>query len=348
MALHAKRPLFWFVSTYSLAHFLVDAACAYLVICVLNHKDNAVLSMLLYNGFAFALQAPIGLLIDKRINPKWVARIGLVLVALAFWFSNSIFVALFCVGLGNAMYHVGGGSLVLSISRFKATFAGLYVAPGGIGLALGTYLGLSNAHLSLWFFPLLLLSMSLLLTFTPTPIFEHSVKGAGIQRKALLVGLLLLLPILLRSLVGLSMDFPWKVDPTYMVLLVAALALGKVFGGMLADRFGLLNVGVGGMLVAAPLLAFFHLQPILGILGACIFNFTMPITLVALAAMMPSYKGLSFGLTTTALFVGSIPILIGWDDWLKNNWLVFAFTAASAFLLFLSLYFWDKSTKIKV
>jgi hypothetical protein len=60
---------------------------------------------------------------------------------------------------------------------------------------------------------------------------------------------------------------------------------------------------------------------------------------------MPRYRGFSFGLTTTALFFGSIPIIIGWDDWLKNDWLVFAFTLLSSLLLFLSLYFWDKSTK---
>ena len=92
--------------------------------------------MLLYNAAAFALQAPVGFIIDKALNPKLAAIIGLVCVAVSFLFWDNIFAALIIIGIGNALFHVGGGSLVLSLKNKKATFSGIFVAPGGIGLAL--------------------------------------------------------------------------------------------------------------------------------------------------------------------------------------------------------------------
>ena len=327
-----------FVTAYAIAHFAVDAACAFLFLgVIIRFSGNIILDMLLYNGFAFVLQAPFGLIIDKKLNPKLASILGLIFIATAFLFWNNIFIALVLIGAGNALYHVGGGSLILSLKKNKATFSGIYVAPGGIGLVLGTFLSQSNIGLYLFLIPLILLVLSVVLYFVKTPDFTRKIERESISNYGILLIVLIMIPIVVRSLIGLSIEFPWKENQSLYLTLITAIALGKVFGGVLADKFGLMKVGVGALLVSAPLLAFFPVVPILGILGGFVLNFTMPVTLIAIFNIIPKYKGLTFGLTTVALFIGSIPIIIGYDTWLKNELIVFTFILISAISFIIAL-----------
>lgn len=331
-----------FITLYSFTHLVVDAACAFLLLGVLELNDHIILSMILYNAGAFVLQAPFGLIVDKALNPKLAAMLGLVFVAVSFLFWNNIFVALILAGIGNALFHVGGGSLVLSLKNKKATFAGIYVAPGGIGLGLGAFLAFSPVHINLILFPVVLMTFGLILYFIETPVFNRVNEKERIPDYRILIVLLIMIPIIVRSMIGLSLEFPWKENQLLSLLLVATIALGKAFGGVLADKYGLMKVGVGGLLVSAPLLAFFASIPVLGMLGAFILNFTMPVTLMAIFNVMPRNKGLSFGLTTLALFVGALPIIIGKDLWLKNDWVVFLFIFPASMILFAGLHFTNR------
>ena len=331
-----------FVGSYALVHLVVDAACAFLVLGVLDIGVQPILSLLIYNALAFVLQVPIGAMVDRTLNPKIAAILGLILVSCSFLFWNSLFVALILAGVGNAMFHVGGGSLILSLEVRKATYAGLFVAPGGIGLAIGTYLSLSHMISNLLFFPMVLILASLCLFFIQIPTFIRARKVKETTKWGYLIASFILIPIVVRSLIGLSMDSPWKENHNLLWLLTAAIALGKVFGGILSDKFGLLKVGVGGMLVSAPLLAFFHSVPMLGILGVFVLNFTMPVTLVAILSLMPNRRGLSFGLTTGALFVGALPVILGKSGWFQTNFIVFTLIVVSAMILFATLYYMEK------
>src|SRR5690606_22190872 len=93
-----------FIAVYSIAHFLVDLASAFLLLGILEIKD-AILAMLLYNAFAFVLRAPFGYLIDKFFNPKGVAIIGLIFIATAFLFTDNPLIAISIASIGNALYH---------------------------------------------------------------------------------------------------------------------------------------------------------------------------------------------------------------------------------------------------
>lgn len=338
-----------FITVYSIAHFLIDAACAFLLLGVLEIKD-AIIAMLLYNAFAFVLQAPFGYLIDKYLNPKGVAIVGLLLIAFAFIFGDYSLTAISIVSIGNAFYHVGGGSLVLSLNKRKATYIGVFVAPGALGLTVGSLLSISNFDIYNWVFPTILIIMSGVMFFINTPRFDRNFTKQLPSRFKydILIVLLLMLPITVRSLIGLSIDFPWKENETLLFILVMALALGKVFGGILADRFGLLKVGVGGLIISSPLLAFYSTFPILGILGAFVFNFTMPVTLIAIFNVLPNNKGLSFGLTTVALFIGALPTIIGGNLWLKNDIIILSFILMATAVLFTALQFMIRLKKLKI
>lgn len=336
-----------FVGSYALAHLVVDAACAFLVLGVLDIGSQPILSLLIYNFLAFVLQVPIGIMVDKFLNPKFAALFGLMLVACSFLFWNTMFAALVLAGVGNALFHVGGGSLILSLEVKKATYAGLFVAPGGIGLAIGTYLSISHLVSSLLLFPMVLIVACLFLYFVQIPLFNRVSVEKGTTNWDYLIVSLILIPIIVRSLIGLSMDFPWRENQNLLWMLIAAIALGKVFGGMLSDKFGLFKVGVGGMLVSAPLLAFFHSVPLLGILGVFVLNFTMPVTLIAIWSLMPNRRGLSFGLTTAALFVGALPVILGKSVWFQADSTVFILIIVSTVVLFATLHFVEKQKKLK-
>ena len=329
-----------FITIYSFAHFLVDTACAFLLLGVLEIKD-AILAMLLYNAFAFVLQAPFGYLIDKYLNPKVVAIIGLILIATAYIFLDNPLIAISIVSIGNALYHVGGGSLVLSLNKKKATYIGIFVAPGALGLAIGSLLSLSKLDFYNWLLPVLLLIICGLIYNIKTPPFKRDIANrlsSSISYSILLI-VLIMVPIIVRSLIGLSIEFPWKENKALLFALVSSLALGKVFGGILADKFGLLKVGIGGLVISSPLLAFYSTIPFLGILGAFVFNFTMPVTLIAMLNVLPNNKGLSFGLTTVAMFIGSLPTILGKNLWLKNDFIVLFFVLTSALVLFTAIRF---------
>ena len=331
-----------FIALYSLTHLAVDAACAFLLLGVLELKDHVILSMLLYNAIAFVLQAPFGYLMDKALNPRLAAILGLAFVAVSFLCWNIIFAALIMVGIGNALFHVGGGSLVLSLKNRKATFSGIYVAPGGIGLALGSFLAVSLIDVNPMVFPWVLVMLGLILYFVKTPEFNRAKEPKYTSNYGMLIIACILFPIAVRSLIGLSIEFPWKENVSLYVVLIVALALGKVFGGMLTDRYGLIKVGVGGLLLAMPFLSFFPSIPALGILGAFLFNFTMPVTLIAIWSMMPGNKGLSFGLTTAALFIGSIPVIMGKNAWMKNDLVVFSLILTALVILLVALRLMDR------
>lgn len=328
-----------FVGTYAFAHLVVDAACAFLMLNVLDSSQHLIVSLLIYNALAFVLQVPIGYMVDAFLQPKLAALFGLLLVASSFLCWNSLFPALILVGIGNALFHVGGGSLILSLEAKRATFSGLYVAPGGIGLVFGTFLSTTSINVHLLFFPLFLLLLCAALYFVQIPTFHRVKVIKKTSNWSLLIVVLILIPIIVRSLIGLSFDFPWKENPMLLWFLTAAVAGGKIVGGVLADRFGLLNVGVGGMLFAAPLLAFFHIIPLLGLLGVFLFNFTMPVTLIAIFSLMPNRKGLTFGLTTAALFIGALPVLLGKSALFQDDFTVYALLAASTLLLYVTLRF---------
>jgi FSR family fosmidomycin resistance protein-like MFS transporter len=252
---------------------------------------------------------------------------------LSFLFWNEPVIAITLAGTGNALFHVSGGILVLSLKRRKATYAGFFVAPGGIGLAVGSYLAISHVNMADDIIPILLVIMSIILYFVYNPDYRYKEATNTKVSYAFLPIVLILLPIAVRSLIGLSIAFPWKSNPDLYLYLILSIALGKIFGGILADKFGLLKTGLAGLIISAPLLAFYSAQPVLGILGAFIFNFTMPVTLVLVLNIIPQHRGFSFGLTTAALFIGAIPAIIKTNGWIRDSFTLIITILLAALLL---------------
>ena len=300
------------LALYSAGHFLVDFTCAFLLLTVIAEAGGARwLCLLLYNFCAFALQMPAGLCADRLDRNAAVAVVGLGLALAAF---AAVPVPLLCallLGIGNCLYHVGGGVDVLHFSENRQWMLGVYVSPGAVGLFLGGLLAQKQLiSLPLGFVLILifsaLISLGLQATHSlnkPSGNAPPSIAPTG--RAPIAAVIFLLLVVVLRSYVGLTMAFPWKTG-VWSVLAVLGVALGKAAGGFLADRFGALRASVASLSLCALLFVFSD-NPLCGLLAVFLFNMTMPLTLFAMARLFPGARGFAFGALTFALFLGYLP-----------------------------------------
>ena len=320
--------------TYAVAHFWVDLSCAFLVFRTLRGAEDFALCLLLYNFCAFALQMPLGLLADRFDRNGLTAAVGCGLVALAYLNPAPLLTAV-TAGVGNAFFHLGGGIDTLNVSERKAAALGVFVSPGALGLFIGTLWGKGTSP-ALWIGPVGLVVLAAVILLLCRETFGGLCSGNAPLDLDAPVGYGPLLPlflvVVLRSYMGMNQSFPWKGEGSWAVILTLALVLGKTAGGFLMDRVGGRKAAVSSLLMAAVLYLFSGV-PMLGTLAVFLFNMTMPITLWAVARVMPGAKGFTFGLLTFALFLGYLPSWMGLPGLLGEPWTYAAAAILSLLLL---------------
>lgn len=299
------------LTLYAIGHFLVDLACALVMVTLVATTPHRLLCLLLYNFFAFAGQMPAGLCADRLDRNGAVAAAGLALTLCGFALFPLPVVCASVLGLGNCLYHVGGGIDVLHMSDTRQWMLGVYVSPGALGLFLGGALA-RGAYLTLpQGFVLLAAAMAAVVLGLHAVKALHRPSGntppdiTCTARAPAAAVVLLLLVVVLRSYVGMTVSFPWKTG-AWSVLFVCGVALGKAVGGVLADRLGAMRTTVLSLSLCAVLFCFSHV-PLCGVLAILLFNMTMPLTLFAMARVFPGARGFAFGLLTFALFLGYLP-----------------------------------------
>lgn len=320
------------LGAYALAHAAVDACCAVMLWSAYHDgrltAGSAWSAFLFYNLLAFAIQPLVGLAADRLRIGRGAAVAGALLTVAAMPLAllpGDIGVAVVVAGLGNAVFHVGGGIVSLRAAPGRAAPVGVFVAPGAAGLAAGILAGKAGGPG--WPFAAALLALTVVLAIARPPRFADrpaplDTGGAGSRRRptrapladAGMIAVTLILAVIgVRSYVGLTLALPWKSDLGLLVALTATVVAGKALGGLLGDRLGWRPVAVMALLLSLPLLALAGGSPAAGIAGLLLFNLTMPVTLAAVAAMLPrGREGFAFGLTCLALFVGAAPSLVGW------------------------------------
>jgi FSR family fosmidomycin resistance protein-like MFS transporter len=268
------------------AHFVVDAVCVASVLRAAPASDAiasiALLFVLSYDLLAFAGQMPLGWLVDRVAPRKGAALAGVLLSALALAVGRQAGLAVIALaGVGNALFHVGAGAMVLSSSQAKAAPAGVFVAPGALGLGLGIVLGRALPRTPLW--PLFFAIVGACVAVAA--VADTPRKGSPPASEALPAGrvvailALLFFSVAVRSLVG-TVGCDGCPRGTFLLVAVPAVAFsGKLAGGFLSDRLGWTEVSVAALLTSAPLLAFADGQLWIALPGLVIFQMTMPVTL---------------------------------------------------------------------
>ncbi|MCK4500986.1 hypothetical protein KAU11_10855, partial [Candidatus Babeliales bacterium] len=300
---------------YSATHWIADMCAGAVVMASLIYYGYGIwevfILVVLYNFLSFGLQFMFGIMIDKFQVPREATVFSFLLIGAAYFvFDNPVLVVLLA-GIGDSLYHVGAGSISLNLTPQKALPAGIFVAPGGIGLFSGIIIGKSSTiplpfewgSISLNFGPVTmaillgLLVISIIFTIY-REIPEINYKRVNTRPKIKyydLIIALLLLSVSIRSLYGLTAGFEWKKGFWLPLALVTGIVTGKAVGGFLADKFGWTKVAVTSLIVAAPLLVFCQSTWYLAILGAMIFQMTMSVTLVAMSNIFEGRSSTAFG-----------------------------------------------------
>ncbi|NLW78319.1 MAG: MFS transporter [Ruminococcaceae bacterium] len=303
------------LTAYTFAHFSVDFSCFFILYAAVVPGLPlawASFGFLLYSTLAFGLQVLIGAWID-RFPRLPAAPLGCVLLLAALPLVAFPWPAIVLAGLGNAFFHVGGGVDALAGANGKMARSGVFVSSGALGVSFGTLAGRSAGTL-LWLpivFTVLSLAVCVLAQRQPLykkPFYAFFSTPAAIPAGAVVA--LCLVSIIIRAYGGGIIPLPWRSTAWLGLLPGVAACLGKAAGGFLADRFGARTVGVATLLCSIPLLCFGNSLPATALLGLFLFNINMPITLCAIAGVLPESPGLSFGLTTLGLLLGTVPLYL--------------------------------------
>ena len=347
---------------YSILHMLTDGLCAFAMFAFFKNSEQWYLYLLLYNFCAFALQLVFGALMDflkmlqeaeslgkanKLDLPMVCTGMGLFLTAAGALLHPAV------LGIGNALFHVGGGIRTIEndrAKRLKGQALGIFVAPGALGLFLGGYLGeksavgmargivLVFAGLFVAFFaPLVIRDQKPQRAARKpekfTPVSEKRMAFAATAAAVVLAFAV----VVLRSYAGMSVSFSWKTGFAYGLICTLAVVFGKMAGGILAARFGT-ELTIVSSLVLAAYAYYESTVPILGIAALFFFNMTMPITLYMIVRKLRDYPGFSFGLLTLALFLGFLPTYFGVPARLAGNVRGAVISVISLFLLLAAVF----------
>jgi MFS transporter, FSR family, fosmidomycin resistance protein len=334
------------VACLGFAHMVVDACCSILVLYFIDTGRDIFFYILLYNLIAFGLQLPLGWISDRLKKPKSVTLIGCFFVLGSLVSFHNPLISVCLAGFGNAVFHVGGGTIALNLNPRKTTMPGIFVAPGGIGLATGIILAQFNIG-NLWFFIIPLLSAIAFCFFIKAPVINYKTVKTEKSNLVSLIILFFFLSISIRSVVGSAIIFPWKSHVLPAIILALAIACGKASGGIIADRLGWLKTATGGLLISALLLTFGPYIPAIAITGMFFFNFTMPITLVAISNLLPGKPGSSFGLASLALILGALPTFFHYKSVISMPVIILTLILVSVILIIfgLKLYLKNYSTQ---
>ena len=282
----------------SLSHFFVDAACASALFGS-GCADMATL-LILYNTLAFSTQCLVGLVTDRLRHHAWLTAAACLVVALGCVLPLPPMASGAIVALGNSVFHVCGGTTTLKNSGGRAAPLGIFVAPGSVGLVLGT----------LWPQVSLLFALSLVICAGAILIVGRGEAAAAPletqENGSILSVVVLLIAVAVRAIGGTAVSFPWKSTEVLSVVMAAAVFAGKFAGGFVCDKLGAKNTALASIPLAALLIAFGTDSILLSLVGQILINLTMPVTLWLIYKDLPSSPGFAFGLAASVLWPGTI------------------------------------------
>ncbi|MCI9336981.1 MAG: MFS transporter [Lachnospiraceae bacterium] len=335
-------------AVYGILHLLVDGMCALAMFGRFLPRGNRPFSILIYNFCAFALQMPLGVALDMLWREKGGRRQDfsfLFAAAGVFCTIAGVFAHPAVLGIGNALFHVGGGvgtirEDVLGARRGKGL--GVFVAPGALGLYLGTLAGKGG-----FWQPWAMVAGGLMVLLCAWPGYCLTRKNGAREEYALYWGgkkeppgekdmrsvmLCCFLVVILRSYVGMAVRFPWKSGIPAGLLAVLAIVGGKTAGGFAAARYGFVRAVAVSLGLSAVCFLFSAAMPA-GLWALFLYNMTMPVTLYWMVCCMPQMPGFAFGFLTFALFLGFVPGYFGLLPESGGNLLGCAGSAVSLLLL---------------
>lgn len=335
----------------ALMHMLVDTVTISTLFSALGGRapEQALTWILLYNFLAFSTQAITGGLADltagrcgtgaglfrllRRKSDVYIlfAVTGSLLSILSAAIPAGLVGRILLAGIGNSLFHAGGGAYALHAHKGKAAAAGIFVGPGAIGVVIGTFLSSSGL---LFATDLGALTVILFLIWIligrlgrgqgkisaairrmlsrerkeSVPAVQEASLSAPRPVFGVIAVLFLLAAVLSRAVMSGYPSSAGEAGARAVLMLAVCAAAGKIAGGIAMDRIGAAKVMFFSCFVSTPLLILFPDSYQSAMISLFLIQLAMPVTLVLIYRVMPKYPAFAFGLTASVLFPG---VLIG-------------------------------------
>lgn len=332
---------------YFYIHFVTELICFFALGRYVESVPVMWLIFFTYDMLAFVPQAVIGYISDKFPKISF-GLIGLIFLAAALILQNCVsipFLSLVILCVGNACVHVNGAEVTLRTSGGSLSHSAIFVSGGSFGVICGKLL--SKTACPPW------LLLILIASAVPFVILAQLyLKGKGskddssceafsynnkkISRAAVIV--LAVFVVFVRGYMAYGIPTSWNKTTFQTILLFVCMGIGKAAGGILADLFGIKKIALLSVLLALPFLMFGDNNMYLSLTGVVFFSMTMSVTLGLLVSVLPRTPGLAFGLTTTGLFLGVVPVFFFKITSLSVNCVLLSVTTVICLIcLFISL-----------
>lgn len=314
---------------YWLAHAILDGVAVALVFTILYSQGLSEIMttslLLFYFVLGFGLRPIIGFATDYCKLAKEAALLWCWLVLLATLVYTTLpFLAIIFAWLGNAFFHVWGGSISLNVTPEKAWSPGIFIAPWALGIFFWTAIWTTWQFIA-WPAILILIISFVWMVIVKKPDIDYDQNKHKISSDKLFTIslLLILLTTAIYSFVSLIIAFPWKSNYILAMILIISVVLGKSLGWVIGDKYGWIKTWVGGMFLAIFLLAFGAHMPLLAIPWIFLINISVPITTVAISNLLPWRSAFAFGLSSLALVLWAAPAFLGLKTLLDNPVVIF-------------------------
>lgn len=333
-------------------HMLVDTVTISTLYSALgiSSPEKVLTWTLVYNFLAFSTQAITGAAADltaekcgrgsrffrllRRKSDIYLvfAIAGACLAILSAFIPWGLAVRILLAGIGNSLFHIGGGAYALREYKGKAYAAGVFVAPGAIGVALGTLytskgpvFAADLAAVTVILFLIWILigrlgraegRISSAIRHMLSRERKDSIRIPGREDAAsgihpgvrLTAVLFLLTAVLFRAAAGYYPSSPWKTGAFAVIAAAVCVAAGKIAGGIATDRFRAAKVMFFSVFVSTPLILMFPDSFKAGLISLFLINLAMPVTLILVYRYLPRYPAFAFGLAAGIIAPG---VLIG-------------------------------------
>lgn len=298
----------------ALLHFLVDGlclCCLYLMAFPFSFPRLTGI-FVVYNVLAFLTQPLTGLLADRMRDRHWMLLAAVVLMLAAvmtvtFGFPFAGYLAPVLLGLGNSLFHVWGGKQVVLKAGNDMRALGLFVSTGAFGLAVAMVF-FSLSLLYIFLLALCLLAVAYLKleqndervgdTLQDTP------WSSRVRQSRWLLLLVIVAFVMFRSFMGESFSSAIVKDDMVVLLIGLTAMLGKMAGGWMARRIGILLTLAAVLVVVSGCLLCRSSERAVMLTGLFAVNCTMPVTLYWANGLLTGREGLAFGLLAAALIPG--------------------------------------------
>lgn len=312
------------IGVCALLHFLVDGLCVCCLYLMSPFLGIASLTGLFitYNVLAFLSQPLTGMVVDKVRNKHWVLFSAMSLLTLAVlcasfsvsFYANPLAVygmmtTAVLLGVGNSLFHVWGGKVTAVKSGNDIRALGLFVSTGALGLAVAivfcSWQMLFGFLLAICCVAVLYLHRDkLLVEKTNDTGIDSSEKFRYSQSAVWLAMVSLIGLVLFRSYIGESFSAGIHKGSAFILAIGATSMLGKMAGGWLAERWGIIRAMVFVLVAVLICLLFREVQWCIPLVGLFMVNCTMPVTLYLANSVLEGKEGLAFGLLAAALMPG--------------------------------------------